>query len=31
MLEVRELTKRYGGAVAVDRVSSSIQPGEILG
>jgi ABC-2 type transport system ATP-binding protein len=31
MLEVRELTKRYSGTVAVDRVSFTIRPGEILG
>ena len=31
MLEVRELTKRYSGLLAVDRVSFTIQPGEILG
>ncbi len=31
MLEVRGLTKRYGGAVVVDRVSFTIRPGEILG
>jgi ABC-type uncharacterized transport system ATPase subunit len=31
MLEVCELTKRYGGSVVVDRVSFTIRPGEILG
>lgn len=31
MLEVRQLTKRYSGVLAVDRVSFTIQPGEILG
>ena len=31
MLEVRSLTKRYAGTLAVDRVSFHIQPGEILG
>lgn len=31
MLEVRELTKRYSGIVAVDGVSFTIRPGEILG
>jgi len=31
MLEVRPLTKTYSGIPAVDRVSFSIQPGEILG
>jgi len=31
MLEVRELTKRYSRTLAVDRVSFTIQPGEILG
>jgi ABC-2 type transport system ATP-binding protein len=31
MLEVCDLTKRYGGTVVVDRVSFTIRPGEILG
>lgn len=31
MLEVRQLTKRYRGIVAVDGVSFTIRPGEILG
>lgn len=31
MLEVSELTKRYGGTVVVDRVSFTVRPGEILG
>ena len=31
MLEVRNLTKRYGGLVAVKDLSFSIRPGEILG
>jgi len=31
VLEVRGLTKRYGGRAAVDGVSFQIQPGEILG
>ena len=31
MLEVRQLTKLYSGIPAVDRVSFSVQPGEILG
>ena len=31
MLEVRQLTKLYTGVPAVDRVSFSIKPGEILG
>src|SRR5215471_14397745 len=31
MLEVRGLTKRYAGTLAVDHVSFHIQPGEILG
>src|SRR5581483_5285598 len=31
MLEVRELTKRYAGTLAVDRVSFTISPGAILG
>ena len=31
MLEVRLLTKTYSGIPVVDRVSFSIQPGEILG
>jgi branched-chain amino acid transport system ATP-binding protein len=31
MLEVTNLTKRYGGLVAVNNLSFSIRPGEILG
>jgi len=31
MLEARALTKRYGGFLAVDRVSFSVRRGEILG
>lgn len=31
MLEARQLTKLYSGVVAVDRVSFTIRPGEILG
>ena len=31
MFEARDLTKRYGGFLAVDRVSFKIAPGEILG
>ena len=31
MLEARQLTKRYPAKTAVDRVSFTIQPGEILG
>lgn len=31
MLEARRLTKRYPGVVAVDDVSFTVQPGEVLG
>ena len=31
LLEVRELTCRFGGLVALDRVSFGVQPGEIFG
>jgi ABC-2 type transport system ATP-binding protein len=31
MIEVRELTKRYGGAVAVDRLSFQVRPGAVTG
>jgi ABC-type multidrug transport system ATPase subunit len=31
MLEVRALTKRYGGHLAVDRVSFSVNRGEVVG
>lgn len=31
MLEARDLTKRYGGFLAVDRVSFGVRRGEILG
>jgi ABC-2 type transport system ATP-binding protein len=30
-LEIRELTRRYGDVVAVDRLSLTVHPGEILG
>src|SRR5579871_2457136 len=30
-LEVRNLTKRYSGATAVDDISFTIRPGEVLG
>lgn len=30
LLDVRELTRRFGGVVAVDRVSFSVAPGEIV-
>jgi branched-chain amino acid transport system ATP-binding protein len=30
LLDVRELTRRFGGLVAVDRVSFSVAPGEIV-
>jgi len=31
MLEAKELTKRYNGIAAVDRVNFSVRPGEVLG
>jgi ABC-2 type transport system ATP-binding protein len=31
MIEVRQLTKRYGPLTAVDALSFSVQPGEVLG
>src|SRR4026207_1124956 len=31
MLQARELTRRYGGFLAVDRVNFDVRPGEILG
>ncbi|MEU6747617.1 ATP-binding cassette domain-containing protein [Spirillospora sp. NPDC046719] len=31
MIEVRELTKRYGGTVAVDRLSFQVRPGAVTG
>ena len=31
MIEVHELTKRYGGALAVDRLSFKVQPGIVTG
>ena len=31
MLQARGLTKRYGGTLALDRVSFDLQPGEIVG
>jgi hypothetical protein len=31
MLEIRELTKRYGNVVALDGASSSVAPGRIVG
>jgi ABC-type multidrug transport system ATPase subunit len=31
MLEVRHLTKRYGGITAVHDLSFDAQPGEVLG
>ena len=31
MLQARGLTKRYGGLLALDRVSFDLQPGEIVG
>ena len=31
MIEVRELSKRYGGTVAVDRVSFDVRPGLVTG
>ena len=31
MIEVRDVTKRYGGLVAVNHASFTVQPGEVLG
>jgi len=31
MIEVHELTKRYGGAVAVDGLSFAVRPGRVTG
>src|ERR1700758_1725358 len=31
VIEVRQLHKRYGGTVAVDDISFSVEPGEIFG
>src|SRR6188768_1527477 len=31
MLEVRDITKRYGALTAVSRVSFTVRPGEVLG
>ena len=31
MIEVEELTRRFGDFIAVDRVSFSVMPGEIVG
>jgi ABC-2 type transport system ATP-binding protein len=31
MLEVRDVTKRYGGVTAVNHVSFTVEPGEVLG
>ena len=31
LLEVRELSRRFGGLLALDRVSFAVQPGEIFG
>jgi ABC-2 type transport system ATP-binding protein len=31
MIEVHELTKRYGGAVAVDGLSFTVRPGRVTG
>lgn len=31
MIEVQELTKRYGAALAVDRLSFSVEPGRVTG
>ncbi|ASR39717.1 ABC transporter ATP-binding protein [Prauserella marina] len=31
MIEVRELTKRYGATVAVDRLSFTVEPGHVTG
>src|SRR5207344_1883467 len=31
MLELRDVTKRYGGLAAVSHLSFTVQPGEVLG
>ncbi|MFD1542946.1 ABC transporter ATP-binding protein [Nonomuraea guangzhouensis] len=31
MIEIRELTKRYGGVTAVDHLSFSVRPGQVTG
>ena len=31
MIETRDLSKRYGDLVAVDGISFSVQPGQVLG
>ena len=31
MIEVQDLTKRYGPAVAVDRLSFTVRPGTVTG
>jgi branched-chain amino acid transport system ATP-binding protein len=31
LLEVRDLSRRFGGLLALDRVSFAVQPGEIFG
>ena len=31
MLQVRQLTKRFGGLTAVDRVDMDVYPGEVVG
>lgn len=31
MLEVRSLTKRFGGLVAVDHMDMQVHPGEVVG
>jgi ABC-type branched-subunit amino acid transport system ATPase component len=31
MLQVRELTKRFGGLTAVDQVDLEVYPGEVVG
>lgn len=31
MIEARELTKRYGDKTVVDRLSFTVQPGEVTG
>ena len=31
MLEVRNVTKRYGAITAVSRISFTVKPGEVLG
>jgi len=31
MIEVRDLTKRYGGKIAVDHLSFAVEPGRVTG